>query len=145
MQLSTHFRLSEFTASQTATRRGIDNTPPRDVVDALKRTALGLEAVRSLLMAPIIISSGYRSPALNKAIGGAKSSQHVKGEAVDFICPGFGSPKEVCEAIARSNLRFDQLIYEGTWVHISFADTNRREVLTAHFNVSGVSYTKGIA
>lgn len=145
MQLSTHFRLSEFTASQTATRRGIDNTPPRDVVDTLKRTALGLEAVRSLLMAPIIISSGYRSPALNKAIGGAKSSQHVKGEAVDFICPGFGSPKEVCEAIARSNLRFDQLIYEGTWVHISFADTNRREVLTAHFNVSGVSYTKGIA
>lgn len=145
MQLSTHFRLSEFTASQTATRRGIDNTPPRDVVDTLKRTALGLEAVRSLLMAPIIISSGYRSPALNKAIGGAKSSQHVKGEAVDFICPGFGSPKEVCEAIARSNLRFDQLIYEGTWVHISFADTNRREVLTAHFNVSGVSYTKGLA
>lgn len=144
MQLSTHFRLSEFTASQTATRRGIDNTPPSDVVDALKRTALGLEAVRSLLMAPIIISSGYRSPALNKAIGGAKSSQHVKGEAVDFICPGFGSPKDVCEAIARSNLRFDQLIYEGTWVHISFADTNRREVLAAHFNVSGVSYTKGL-
>lgn len=145
MQLSTHFRLSEFTSSQTATRRGIDNTPPREVVDALKRTALGLEAVRSLLMAPIIITSGYRSPALNKAIGGAKNSQHVKGEAVDFICPGFGSPKEVCEAINRSSLQFDQLIYEGTWIHISFSEKPKREALTAHFNVSGVSYSKGIA
>src|SRR5512147_97519 len=129
MQLSTHFRLSEFTSSQTATRRGIDNTPSREVVDALKRTALGLEAVRSLLMAPIIITSGYRSPALNKAIGGAKNSQHVRGEAVDFICPGFGSPKEVCEAINRSSLQFDQLIYEGTWIHISFSEKPKREAL----------------
>ena len=145
MQLSTHFRLSEFTASQTATRRGIDNTPPRDVVDTLKRTALGLEAVRSLLMAPIIISSGYRSPALNKAIGGAKSSQHVKGEAVDFICPGFGSPKEVCEAIAGSSLQFDQLICEfGQWIHISFTQSPRRQVLTATSFNGTVRYDLGL-
>lgn len=145
MKLSPHFSLSEFTSSQTAVRRGIDNTPPQSVIETMKRTALGLEGVRAVLGAPIIISSGYRSPALNKAIGGSATSQHTKGEAADFSCPGFGSPLEVCRAIVKAGIAFDQLIHEGTWVHISFADKPRGSVLTAHFNVSGVSYTRGLA
>lgn len=145
MDLSTHFSLSEFVTSQTAERLGIDNTPPQSVMRAILRTATGLEGVRTLLGAPIIISSGYRSPALNKAIGGAANSQHVKGEAADFICPGFGSPLKICKAIVASGIKFDQLIHEGKWVHISFADTNRREVLTAKFDPAGAAYTKGLA
>jgi len=145
MKLSPHFSLSELTASQTAIRRGIDNTPPPDVVETLKRTALGLEGVRSVLGSPVIISSGYRSPALNRAIGGAGRSQHTLGEAADFICPGYGSPLEVCRAIVKAGIGFDQLIHEGTWVHISFTQKPRGQVLTAHFNVSGVSYTRGLA
>ncbi len=145
MKLSPHFSLDEFTASQTATRRGIDNTPPPAVIETLKRTALGMEGIRAVLGAPIIISSGYRSPVLNRSIGGAAKSQHVTGHAVDFICPGFGSPLEVCRTLVKSGIAYDQLIYEGTWVHVSFAEKPRKEALTAHFNVSGVSYTKGIA
>jgi len=112
---------------------------------ALLRSAFGMEGVRTLLGAPIIISSGYRSPEVNKAVGGAKNSQHTKGEAVDFICPGYGSPLKICKAIAASGIKFDQLIQEGTWVHISFSDANRREVLTADFSKGKATYTKGLA
>ena len=145
MDLSTHFSLSEFVTSQTAERLGIDNTPPQAVMRAILRTATGMEGVRTLLGAPIIISSGYRSTALNKAIGGASNSQHMKGEAVDFICPGYGSPLKICKAIVASGIKFDQLIQEGKWVHISFSDANRREVLTANFDPAGATYIKGLA
>lgn len=145
MDLSTHFSLQEFTASQTAARLGLDNKAPQSVMRALLRTATGLEGVRTLLCAPIIISSGYRSPEVNKAIGGAPSSQHVKGEAVDFICPGYGSPLKICKAIVASGIKFDQLIQEGQWVHISFSDANRREVLTASFGPGGATYSQGLA
>ena len=145
MDLSTHFSLSEFVTSQTAARLGIDNTPPQSVMRVILRTATGMEGVRTLLGAPIIISSGYRSPELNKAIGGAKNSQHVKGEAVDFICPGYGSPLKICKAIVASGIKFDQLINEAQWVHISFSDANRREVLTANFDPAGATYLKGLA
>lgn len=144
MKLTAHFDLSELTASQTAVRFGIDNTPPPSVVESLKRTAMGLEMLRGILLAPIIISSGYRSPALNKAIGGSSKSQHLAGEAVDFICPGFGPPLDVCRAIVKSGIKFDQLIYEGTWVHVSFRATPRCEVLTAHFCNGGTTYTKDL-
>ncbi len=130
MKLSDHFALAEFVTSQTAARRGIDNTPPPEVLERLVGTAQALEAVRSLLGKPLLISSGYRCPALNKAIGGAVGSAHVLGYAADFICPGFGDPLEVCQAIAASDLKFDQIIEEGTWVHISFDPRMRRQVLT---------------
>ncbi len=130
MKLSDHFTLAEFTTSQTAARRGIDNIPPTTVLKRLKATAAALEAVRSLLGKPLLISSGYRCPALNKAVGGTVGSAHVLGFAADFICPGFGDPLEVCRAISASDLTFDQLIEEGTWVHISFDPRMRRQVLT---------------
>lgn len=145
MYLTANFTLEEFVTSQEASRKGIDNTPNDDVKDNLLQLAQRMEEVRGLLGKPIIVSSGYRSPKLNAAIGGAKNSQHITGQAVDFICPLFGTPKEICEAITRnSRIVFDQLIQEGTWVHMSIADIPRMEVLTAEFNGGKVSYKRGI-
>lgn len=131
MQLSPHFTLAEFTTSQEAARRGIDNTPTPAVVDRLKRTAQGLEAVRVRLgCAPIIVTSGYRCPALNAVIGGSRSSQHMTGDAADVICPRFGGPVEMAGALRDSGIEYDQLILEyGRWVHISFADRPRHMAL----------------
>lgn len=126
--LSPHFSLGEMTATQ---HREIDNTPPDTIVDVLRDTALRLEEVRDLLGDRVItVSSGYRCPALNKAVGGAAFSAHVTGRAVDFNCFGFGSPIDVCRAIVASPLPFDQIIEEGTWTHISFDPRMRRQVLT---------------
>lgn len=130
MMLSPHFSLAEFTASDTAARRGIDNTPPPQVMAALSRTAQGLEAVRRLLGSPIIISSGYRSPVLNVLVGGQPSSQHCLGQAVDFICPRAGPPAALVVRIVASDIPFDQVILEyGRWVHMSITDAPRRQAL----------------
>lgn len=132
MMLSPHFSLDELTVSQTAARHvpPIDNAPPAKVVAALTNVAVGLEGVRIALGAPIIINSGYRSPELNKAVGGAKNSQHLAGEAVDFICPGFGTPHQIVARLIKSGINFDQLIVEfGAWVHVSFTKSPRRQVL----------------
>ena len=146
MKLTEHFSLDELTASETALRKGIDNAPPPAVTERLRMLAATLEQVRSLLgNNSIRISSGYRSLALNRAIGSGDLSAHVLGYAVDFTCPGFGTPKEVANKIAESPIKFDQLIYEGTWIHLSVDPRNRREVLTAHFGKGKTSYTKGIA
>lgn len=127
-QLSPHFTLEELVATQ---HRDIDNTAPDGVVDVLRDTALRMEEVRDLLGARVIsVSSGYRCPALNKAVGGTAFSAHVTGRAVDFNCYGFGAPIEVCRAIVASPLHFDQIIEEGTWTHISFDPRMRRQVLT---------------
>lgn len=131
MNLSPHFTLDELTVSQEAARRGIDNTPPPEVIRALERTAQGLEAVRIRLGgAPIVVSSGYRCPELNAAIGGAKASQHMTGQAADIICPRFGGPVEVAYALRDSGIEYDQLILEyGRWVHISFSAHPRHMAL----------------
>lgn len=129
--LSPHFTLDELTVSQEAARRGIDNTPTADALEALKRTAMGLESVRMRLGgAPILISSGYRSPAVNTAVGGSKSSQHMRGEAADFTAPRFGNPRAIVDALVDSDVPYDQLILEfGRWVHISFSLHPRRQAL----------------
>lgn len=146
MYLSAHFDLDEFITSETATRYGIDNTPNEEIVDNLRFLASMMEEVRLLLDKPIIIKSGYRCPKLNSAIGGAKTSQHMQGLAADFICPQFGKPYDVADEISRSDLRFDQLIYEGKngkpWVHISVSDQPRWERLTKEYNPD--KYVKGI-
>ena len=144
--LSEHFSLDEFTASQTATRQGIKNTPTPAVVENLRMLAALLEQVRTLLGSHSIhISSGYRSLALNRYIGSNDTSAHVRGYAADFTCPAFGKPIEVAKEIAKSNLKFDQLIYEGTWVHLSCDPQNRRQLLTARFENGHTYYTTGIA
>lgn len=146
MQLSQNFKLNEFTTSQTATRKGIDNTAPAPIVERLRMVANTLEQIRTLLgNHSIRISSGYRCIALNRAIGSGDSSAHVQGYAVDFTCPNFGTPKEVANKIAESPIKYDQIIYEGTWIHLSVDPRNRRDVLTAHFKGGKATYTKGIA
>ena len=130
MNLSPHFTLAEMTVSEVAARRGIPNEPTPEALDALYRTATGLEAVRAVLGKPIIVTSGYRSPAVNRLVGGQPSSQHLRGEAADFICPAFGTPAEVVAALVKSAVQYDQCILEfGRWVHISFAPAFRRMAL----------------
>jgi hypothetical protein len=127
-KLTAHFALEELACTQ---HRGFDNTPPPAVVATLRDTAARMEAVRRLLGDRVItVSSGYRSRALNRAVGGARTSAHLTGHAVDFNCYGYGAPLEVCRAIAGSGLAFDQLIEEGGWVHLSFDPRMRRQVLT---------------
>ena len=131
MMLSPNFSLSEFTDSQTAVRLGLDNDPPAELYEALRATARCMEDVRDLLGGnPILVSSAYRSPEVNKAVGGSANSQHTKGEAVDFTCPKFGTPRAIVEHIRKSPLLWDQLILEfDRWVHISFSSRNRRQTL----------------
>lgn len=146
MQLSPHFTLEEMTASQEAVRKGLDNTPDATVFLALQDTAKHMETVREILGHPIIVSSGYRSPEVNVAVGGRENSAHTTGHAVDFICPGFGSPADVCRRLAAAGVKCDQIIFEGSWCHISFAPAMRNDLLTAHF-VAGekTTYTVGVA
>lgn len=145
MKLTEHFNLDEFTASQEATRHSINNTPSEKVVENLRMLAALLEQVRELLGSHSIhISSGYRSLALNRYIGSNDTSAHIRGYAADFTCPAFGTPIEVAKKIAESNLKFDQLIYEGTWVHLSCDPQNRRQLLTARFEHGHTYYTTGI-
>src|SRR5690606_6364327 len=108
MQLTKHFALAEFTRSDTARRLGIDNSPTPEHLENLRKLAQTLEQLRAVLGHPIHITSGYRSPALNKAVGGSATSSHSEGLAADFHCPGFGSDKEVCEAIIEVGPAFDQ-------------------------------------
>ena len=144
--LSEHFSLDEFTASQEATRHSINNTPSEKVVENLRMLAALLEQVRELLGGHSIhISSGYRSLMLNRHIGSSDTSAHIRGWAADFTCPSFGTPIAVAKKIAESNLKFDQLIFEGTWVHISCDPQNRRQLLTARFKDGHTYYTTGIA
>ena len=131
MNLSEHFTLAELTASDYAARTGLSNVPLPDVVENLRFLAQNLEAVRALLGAPMHVSSGYRSRAVNAGVGGAAGSQHVLGLAADFVAPQFGAPVDVARAIAASNIPFDQLIHEyGQWVHVSFTRTPRRQALS---------------
>ncbi len=134
MQITKHFSLLELTRSQTATRRNINNKPDEKVIDSL--TVLCnelLEKIRELAGKPITINSGYRSKELNSAIGGSKTSQHCKGEAVDIVCNSLGSSKKLFDLIVASDLDYDQIIEEfGSWVHISYKkEGNRKQKLVA--------------
>lgn len=136
IKLSPHFDLDEFTVSQYGARHGLDNTPGKVELANLRATAAGMEMVRSDLNDnPIQISSAYRSVDINKAIGGAATSQHCEGKAVDFKCPAFGTPRDIVAALSKSNIKFDQLILEfwaggqSGWVHISFSQKPRRQCL----------------
>ena len=141
--MSIHFSMSELTASDTAVRLGIDNTPSAEIVANLEVLAMGLEDIRDILGHPMRVSSGYRCPKLNTAVKGSKTSAHMDGFAADFTCPAFGTPLAVVKAIERSPVMFDQCIQEGTWVHISFDPRERRQVMTAHFGTGGTTYTMG--
>ena len=142
-RLSPHFRHSEFTRSKIAADLRIDNTPNAAQLRELRRLAQRLEQARAILVnlrapqvldIPIDISSGFRAPAVNIEAGGAGDSAHLDGRAADFTAEKFGTPRDICAALSDSALSFDQLIYEGTWVHLGIAPEgkpDRRELRTA--------------
>jgi zinc D-Ala-D-Ala carboxypeptidase len=125
-QLSPNFWLNEFTDSETAMAIGDPNEPTPEALKNLQELAFILEGVRYFLdERAIVISSGYRSPAVNAAVGGVANSDHVLGMAADLKVPGYGSPREVCEALAPhiETLGIKQLIHEfGAWVHLSIKE-----------------------
>lgn len=129
IKLSEFFTLEELTISQQAARSGVNNIPSGELLDNLKKTAFIMDKIRRLLGRPVIVSSGYRSAEVNKAVGGSLTSDHVNGLAVDFICPGFGDVDDIVEKIDKSGIEFDQLFNEyGRWVHIGFGSRMRRQV-----------------
>ena len=143
MKLTDNFYLSEFTDSNTATRLGIKNETSPNIIGNLKLLADGLEQVRKLLGYPLFINSGYRSLALNKAVGGSNTSAHVYGYAADFTCRKFGTPNEIVKKIKASGIKYDQLIEEGGntgWVHISFDPKMRQQSLVATFKNGKATY-----
>lgn len=150
VRLQQSFWLSEFLRSDTATRLGIDNAPGAEEMLNIEHVlAPGMQRVRNLLAAPVHITSGFRCLELNRALKSKDNSQHVQGLAADFICPEFGTPLTIARYLVEHGngaLHFDQLIMEGTWVHISFVQVNARaEVLTAHFVDGTATYTKGLS
>jgi len=145
-KLSKNFTLEEFLRSQTATRHGIDMTPPPDVLENLQRLVdTGLQPLREHVGAAVNISSGFRPVDLNSLIGGSSTSQHVNGNAVDFTITGW-QPFETSELIVELGLPFDQIIHEfGAWVHWGMADILRSEKLTAYKDARHKTrYTTGL-
>jgi hypothetical protein len=141
--LSKSFTLEALVFSETAVRKGIDNTPNDEQIANLTELAQSLERVRDLV-GELHISSGFRSPKLNTVIGGSVNSAHTQGYAADFTASGFGSPLDVCKAIEGSGISFDQLIMEGTWTHFSIDPRARQKTLTATFTDGKVTYTDGL-
>jgi zinc D-Ala-D-Ala carboxypeptidase len=143
MRLTPNFSLEQLIQSETAERERIDNTPAPEILDNLRRLAQGLEQVRALTGFPLEISSGYRCPELNLRVGGARTSQHTRGQAADFTCDEFGPPLEIIKAIRDSDIEFDQCILEyARWVHISFSAAPRGKVLTIYDPKEG--YLEGL-
>ena len=130
-----YFSIRELSSSATAVRKGIDNTP--DAKAKANLTALVsnlLDPLREKWGKPIVVTSGYRCAKLNRAVGGAKNSQHTTGEAVDIrtLSDSRAENRKLFELVRTSGLPFDQLIdeYGYDWLHVSFRDgANRRQVL----------------
>lgn len=129
-----YFSIPELTASPTARRLKIDNTPSREVVGRLTLLVENvLDPLREAYGQPIIVTSGYRCPALNKAVGGVKNSQHILGEAADIrtVSDKPEDNRRLFNLCRTLKLPFDQLIdeYGYNWIHVSFSPRHRRQVL----------------
>ena len=142
MRLSKNFTLSEVTRSNTARRLGIDNTPKNHHLKSMQRLITNLIQPMRDALGPIRITSGYRSPELNRAIGGSKKSQHSKAEAVDIQFWSEGQMKNqiIYDWVLKSDIEFDQMIneFDFAWIHISLKEkNNRKEVLEAYKDKDG--------
>ena len=148
MKLSQHLDLSEVTRSNEAKRKGISNMPTSEHIENFKKLAENIfEPIRKHFGVPIMISSGYRSKELNKAIGGATTSQHLLGQAIDIDMDGTpnGVTNKMVFDYIKAHLNFDQLIneFDYSWVHVSYNPTGkqRKQILDA-IKVGGkTSYT----
>jgi hypothetical protein len=149
MQLSKNLALAEVMRSETAKRKGISNMPTPEHIENFKLLAEKVfQPIREHFGVPIILSSGYRSKELNTAVGGALSSQHCTGEAIDIDMDGTTVKNAEVFNFIKDNLNFDQLIWEfGTdsnpdWVHVSYESTGkqRKQILKAVKSAKGTSY-----
>ena len=142
MRLSKNFTLKEVTRSNTARRLGIDNTPKNHHLKSMQRLITNLIQPMRDALGPIRITSGYRCPELNRAIGGSKKSQHSKAEAVDIQFWSEGQMKNqlIYDWVLNSGIEFDQMIneFDYAWIHISLKEkNNRKEVLEAYKDEEG--------
>jgi hypothetical protein len=148
-------------------RLGIENAAPQDVLPHLLVLAQGLEDVRLLLGSPVQVLSGYRCEDLERVLCAKdfaawcehrryardevawceyfKAKAHPRGYAGDIVVPGFGRPAQVAHVLKASGIAFDQIILEGSWVHVSFDPRLRGQVLTATFNAGTPTYSNGVA
>jgi hypothetical protein len=140
MQLSKNLSLAEVMRSETAKRKGISNMPTPEHIENFKKLAENVfQPIREHFGVPIHISSGYRSKALNTAVGGSLSSQHCKGEAIDIDMDGTTITNKQIFDFVKDNVNFDQMIWEfGTdanpdWVHVSYNSDGpqRKQILKA--------------
>jgi len=147
-KLSPNFTLWEAYKSQSADRNNIDNRPPEHIIPNLIRSAALMEKIRKLLGdRPISPSSWYRSPSLNRVVGGASRSQHIHGAAVDFDCDAFGTALDICRVLVRETkeLRFEQLILEHSWVHVSVPnDPNTKPKMQVLSLLASGGYSVGL-
>lgn len=136
MQLTKNFKLSEFIDSAVASREKIDNTPPDSAIQNLILLCGNtLQPIRNLWGKPIHINSGYRSAALNRAVGGVETSQHRTGQAADITVGSAIENRKLFNLIVQSGIPFDQLIDEQNykWLHVSYCSTkNRRQILVGN-------------
>lgn len=134
LQNSKYFSVKEFTHSDTAVKKGINNIPKADyLVQNIQKSAEKLDKLREYLGFPFIVSSWFRCDELNKAVGGSLSSDHRNGFAIDLTTRKLDVitfAKSLAEACEKLKIPYDQIIYEQTWVHISFAPRNRGQKLT---------------
>jgi zinc D-Ala-D-Ala carboxypeptidase len=153
MQISKHLSLAEVSRSETAKRKGINNTPSGEHLENFKKLADNIfEPIREHFGVPIHISSGYRSKELNSAIGGSATSQHCSGEAIDIDMDGSASGITNAQVFnfIKDNLHFDQLIWEfgsnsnPDWVHVSYETTGkqRKQILKAVKSNGKTAYEK---
>lgn len=146
-QLTEHFTLEEMTRSSTAIRLGLANDPPDEYLPHIRQVAEALEVIRAHFGQPIHVTSCYRSPEVNKAVGGSPTSAHRFGFAADFTVQGIPN-KEVCEWVRDNLPEYDQVIYEfgpRGWVHLGLCKREpRRQQLTASKNGGKTVYRNGI-
>lgn len=152
MNLTQNFSLEELTKSEAALRKGLDNTPDEEVIQNLQVLCENvLQPLRDAYKRGIKVNSAYRSPDVNAAVGGVRTSDHCKGQAADIEIPGVPNA-EVAQYLA-DNFDFTQVILEGYkknipdsgWVHVSYNPNNlKREVLTATFVNGKAIYSRGL-
>jgi len=143
MRLSKNFTLPEIIHSNTAKRLGINNAPNKEHLKNMQVLVRDLIQPMRDVLGPIRISSGYRNPELNRAIGGSSKSQHCKGEALDlqYWSKGKMCNKEIYDWVIKSEIEFDQMIneFDYSWIHISLKsnDKNRKQILEAYKDSDG--------
>lgn len=128
-----YFTIAELCASSTATAKGIDNTPTPGITQNLERLVANvLDPLREAWGKPVVVTSGYRCPELNKAVGGAKNSHHMQGMAADISTGNKVDNRRLFQKILDLGLPFTQLIDEKgfSWIHVSYDTSNlKRQVL----------------